>query len=66
MASRGVFWVYFRGVGLGRLEDPLRPVEDPPLGFRFEDVDGGMLAGCVVGVPRWDGYFHSGGKEVWA
>ena len=42
-ASWGVFCVYFRGVGLGRHEDSVCPVEDPPLGVRFEDVDGGLL-----------------------
>ena len=64
-ASCGVFQVYFRGVGLGRHEDPVCPVEDPPLGVRFEDVDGRIMVGCVEGVPRCDGSFHSGGVEVW-
>ena len=54
-ASWGVFWVYFRGVGLGCQEDSVCPVEDPPLGVRFEDVDGGFLGGCVQGVPQCDG-----------
>ena len=51
----GVFRVYFWGVGLGRHEDSVCPVEDPPLGDRFEDVDGGLLGGRVQGVPRCDG-----------
>ena len=46
-ASWGVFWVYFWGVGLGRHEDSVCPVEDPPLGVRFEDVDGGLLGGAA-------------------
>ena len=54
-ASWGVFRVYFWGVGLGRHEDSPCPVEDPPLGVRFEDVDGGLLGGRVQGVPRRDG-----------
>ena len=41
----GVFWVYFWGVGPGRHEDSVCPVEDPPLGVRVEDVDGGLLGG---------------------
>ena len=41
------------------------PVEDPSLGVRFEDRDGGLLGGCVQGVPRWDGWFYPGGLEVW-
>ena len=44
-ASWGVFWVYFWGIGLGRHEDSVCPVEDPPLGVRFEDVDGWLLGG---------------------
>ena len=40
-------------------------MEDPPLGFRFEDVDSGMLGGCVEAVPWCEGYFHSRGPEVW-
>ena len=54
-ASWGVFWVYHRGVGLGCHEDSVFPVEDPPLGVRFEDVDGWLLGGGVQGVPRCDG-----------
>ena len=54
-ASWGVFRVYLWGVGLGRHEDSVCPVEDPPLGVRFEDVDGGLLGGGVQGVPRCDG-----------
>ena len=50
-----VFWVYARGIGLGRHEDSVCPVEDPPLGVCFEDVDGGLLRGRVQGVPRRDG-----------
>ena len=46
--------VYFRVVGLGRHEDSVCPVEDPPLGVRFEDVDGGLFGGRVQGVPRCD------------
>ena len=48
----GVFRVYFRGIGLGRHEDSVCPVEDPPLGVCFEDVDGGLLGGRVQSVPR--------------
>ena len=65
-ASWGVFRVYFSSVGLGRHKDTVCPVEDPPLGVRFEDVNGGMLGGRVKVVPRCDGYFHPGGVEVWA
>ena len=43
----GVFQVFFRGIGLGRHEDSVCPVEDPPLGVRFEDVDGGLFGGDV-------------------
>ena len=39
----GVFRVYFPGIGLGRHEDSVCPVEDPRLGVRFEDVDRGLL-----------------------
>ena len=42
-----VFQVYFWGVGLGRHEDSVCPVEDPPLGVRFEDVDGQLFGGGV-------------------
>ena len=63
--SRGLFRVYFWGVGLGRHEDSVCPVEDPPLGVRFEDVDGGMFGGRVQGVPPCDGYFYPAGVEVW-
>ena len=55
LASRGVFRVHFWGVGLGRHEDSVCPVENPPLGVRSEDVDGGLLGGRVQGVPRCDG-----------
>ena len=55
LASWGVFRVYLRGVGLGRHEDTVCPVEDPPLGVRFEDVNCGLLGGDVQGVPRCDG-----------
>ena len=51
----GVLRVYFRVVGLSRHEHSVCPVEDPPLGVRFEDVDGGLLGGRVQGVPRCDG-----------
>ena len=47
--------VHFRGIGLGPHEDSVCPVEDPPLGVRFEDVDGGLWGGGVQGVPRCDG-----------
>ena len=57
-APWGVFRVYFRGIGLGRHEDSACPVEDPPLGVRFEDVDGRLLGGRVQGVPGCDGYFY--------
>ena len=64
-ASWGVFWVYFRGVGLGHHEDSVCPAEDPPLGVRFEDVDGGFFWGRVQDVSRRDGQFYPGGVEVW-
>ena len=64
-APWGVFQVYFWGIGLGRHEDSVCPVEDRPLGVRFEDVDGGLLGGRVQGVPRCDGYCYPGGLEVW-
>ena len=51
LASWGAFRVFLRGVGLGRHEDSVCQVEDPPLGVRFEDVDGGLLGGGVQGVP---------------
>ena len=54
-ASWGVLRVYFRDVGLGRHKDSVCPVEDPPLGVIFEDLDGGLLGGRVQGVPRCDG-----------
>ena len=54
-ASWRVLRVSLRGVGLGRHEDSVCPVEDPPLGVRLEDVDGGSLGGGVQGVPRYDG-----------
>ena len=54
-APWGVFRVYFRAVGLGCHEDSVFPVENPPLGVRFEDVDGGLWGGRVQGVPRCDG-----------
>ena len=38
-ASWGVLWVYFWGVRLGHHEDPMCPVEEPPLGVRFQDMD---------------------------
>ena len=64
-ASLGVFRVFFLGVGLGRNEDTVCPVEDPPLGVRFEDADGRLLGGRVQGVSRRDGQFYPGGVEVW-
>ena len=54
-ASWGVFWVYFSGVGLGCHEDSVCPVEGPPLGVRFEDVDSRLFRGRVQGVHRRDG-----------
>ena len=54
-ASWGVFRVYLRGVGLGRHEDSMCPVENPASGVRFEDVDGWSSGGGVQGVPRCDG-----------
>ena len=54
-ALLGVFRVYFWAVGLGHHEDSVCPVEDQPLGVRFEDVDGGLLGGGVQGVPQCDG-----------
>ena len=55
LAPWGVFRVYFRGIGLGRHEDSVCPVDDPPLGVRFEDVDSGLLGGACLGCPtmRW-------------
>ena len=47
--------VYFWGVGPGRNEGSVCPVEDPTLGVRFEDVDGGTLRGRVQGVWGCDG-----------
>ena len=64
LASWGVFWVYFWGVGQDRHEDSVCPVQDPPMGVRFEDVDGGLLGGRVQGVPRRDGQFYPGRPEV--
>ena len=64
-ASWGVFRVHFRVGGLARHEDSMCPVGDPPLGVRFEDVDGGLLGWRVQGVPRRDGSFYPGGVEVW-
>ena len=61
----GLFWVYFRVIGLGCHEDSVCPVKDPPLGVCFEDVDGGLSGGRVEGVPRCDGYFYPAGVEVW-
>ena len=49
-----VFRVYFWGVGLGPHEDSVCPVEDPPIGVRFEDVDDGLLVGHFQGVRRCD------------
>ena len=46
-----VLSVYFPGVGLGRHEDFMCPVEDQPLGVRFEDVDGGMFGWVRQGCP---------------
>ena len=63
--SLGVFRVSLWGVGLGRHEDPVCPVKDPPSSLRFEDVDGGMLGGSVEGVPPCDGYFYPGRVELW-
>ena len=54
-ASRGVFQVYFPVVGLGHHEDSVCPVEDPPLGVCFGDVDGGLYGGRFQGVQRCDG-----------
>ena len=54
-APWGVFRVFLGGIGLGCHEDSVCPVEDPPLGVRFEDVDGGLFGGRVQGVPRCDG-----------
>ena len=54
-ASWRVFLVDFWGVGLGCHEASMCPVEDPGLGVRFEDVNGGLLGGRVQGVPQRDG-----------
>ena len=54
-ASWGVFRVCFWDVGLGRHEDSVCPVEDPQLGVRFEDVDGGTFGRRVQGVSRCSG-----------
>ena len=51
-ASWGVWRVYLRGVGLGRHEDSLCLVEDPPLGVRFENVNGRLLGGGVSRVSH--------------
>ena len=50
LVSWGVFRVYCQGVGLSCHEDFVCPVEDPPLGVCFEDVDGGLFGGHVHGV----------------
>ena len=63
-APWGIFWVYLWGVGLGRHGDPVRPVEDPPLGVCFENVGGGMCGGCVEGIRRCDSYFPAGRLEA--
>ena len=55
LASWGVFRVYSWSVGPGRHEDSVCPVEDPTLGVRFKDVDGGLFGGRVQRVPRRDG-----------
>ena len=34
------------------------------MGACFEDLDLRSLGGCIEGVPRCYGYFHSGGMEV--
>ena len=52
------------GVRVDRHEDPVHPVDDPPLGVRFEDMDGRALLGCVQVVLRCDGSFNLGGVEV--
>ena len=49
----GVFRVFFWGIGLGCHEDSVCPVEDPPVGVRFEDMDGGLFGRRVQVVPRW-------------
>ena len=57
--------VHFLGVGVGRHEDPVCPVEGPPFSVRVEDVDGGLFRGRVDGVPRCDGCIilgHLGGR----
>ena len=54
-ASWGLLQSSSSRVGLGRHEDPMCLVEDRPLGFCFEDVDGRKLGGCVEGVPCCDG-----------
>ena len=62
----GVFGVYFRGVGLGCHKDSVCPVEDPPLGVRFEDVDGGLLGGVSrVSTMRWLVLSWRGGGVGW-
>ena len=58
LASWVVFQVYFWGVGLGRHEDSVCPVEDPPLGVGFEDVDSRLLGRRVQGGPRYYGQFY--------
>ena len=64
-APLGVFWVYFRGIGLGRHEDFVCPVQDPSLGVCFEDMGGGLLG--VVSRVSHDAMASSilEGAEVW-
>ena len=44
----GVFRVHHRGVGLGRHEDSVCPVEDPPWASALRM----LMAGCWGGVSR--------------
>ena len=66
-ASWEVFWVYFLAVGLACHEDPVCPVKDPPLGVRFEDVDGGKFGGMRGGCPKMQRLFpfRRDGGEGW-
>ena len=51
LASWGALGVYFWVLGLGCHEHPSCPVQDQPLGIRFEDVDGRKAGGVRRGCP---------------
>ena len=54
-APWGVFRVYFRGIGLGRHEESVCPVEDPHRASALRMWMAGCWGGGVQGVPRCDG-----------